>query len=78
MKKRLVIELVTELVIEEPELENVHGSAAMGATAKTTSANTNLTPMEADVHLRMEIEQQEHEVKVAETMPIETIPIRQP
>ena len=60
----------SELVNEEQEQENVQGSAGMGPTAQKTCANTSATPMDADVQLAMEIDQQEQEVEVGETMDV--------
>ena len=60
----------SELVIEEQAKETSQASAGMGPAAKTTRANTSAIPMEADVQLAMEIEQQEDVVEAAQAMEI--------
>ena len=56
----------SELIIEEQEEENAQGSSATGPPAQKTSANTSVTPLEADVQLAEEIEQEEQEVEAGE------------
>ena len=59
----------SELVIDEQE-EEKSGSAWRRPAAQTSIANTSATPMEDDVQLAVEIQQQEQEVEVGETMEV--------
>ena len=54
------------MIIEEEEEENAQSSAGTGLTAQTTGAEVSLTPLEADVQLAEEIEQQEQEVEAGD------------
>ena len=60
----------SELAIGNQEEENAKGSAVTGPPAQRSGANPSVIPMEADVQLAMEIEQQEQEVEAGETMEV--------